>query len=271
MNAVNIFQKTDSDPYTYRISHRNINDIKFDVPHRFKTILFDSNLNCNLHCVYCHNYRDNKLVKEDDFVRFIETQVESVLNFQIGCAMEPTMDKRMTKFALIVSKSKAKPTGYFRLQTNGTLLHKHNIDHLREAGISKITVSIDTINPDIHKEMRGGSDLDKILKNIKDLKSKWPESTVQFITTINSRNIDELDELCEYAVDNQIRSIELRKMFYRSNSNIIKDHEKMKNILLEDAMFDEKISKLVNKYKNRMKLYVNDSKQLENHRSLEKT
>jgi hypothetical protein len=60
-------------------------------------------------------------------------------------------------------------------------------------------------------------------------------------------------------------------MFYRSNSNIIKDHEKMKNILLEDAMFDEKISKLVNKYKNRMKLYVNDSKQLENHRSLEKT
>jgi hypothetical protein len=45
----------------------------------------------------------------------------------------------------------------------------------------------------------------------------------------------------------------------------------MKNILLEDAVFDEKISKLVNRYKNRMDFYVNDSKQLEIHRSLEKT
>lgn len=271
VNLENIFEKPKHDLFTYRISHQNINNIKFDVPHRFGTIQFDSNLNCNLHCVYCHNHRDTKLVQEEDFLKFINTQVESVLNFQIGCAMEPTMDKRLAKFALMVSKSKAKPTGYFRLQTNGTLLHIHNIDHLREAGIDKITVSIDTIDPVIHKELRGGSDLEMILKNIKDLKNKWPESNVHFITTVNSRNLSKLDDLCEYALDHQIFFIELRKMFYNPRSNVIKDHDKMKNIFISDEEFDKKMVELVEKYKNRMKFYVNDSKQLEKHRSLEKT
>jgi MoaA/NifB/PqqE/SkfB family radical SAM enzyme len=185
--------------------------------------------------------------------------------------MEPTMDKRMTKFALMVANSKAKPKNTFRLQTNGTLLHIHNIDDLRTAEINKITVSIDTIDPEIHKEMRGGSDLNKILKNIKDLKNEWPESKVQFITTVNSRNLSKLDDLCEYALDNQICFMELRKMFYNPESNVIKDHDKMKSIFLSDDEFDKKTMELVEKYKNRMKFYVNDSKQLEKHRSAVKT
>lgn len=270
-NLDNIFENKPNADLIYRISHKNINSVRFERPQKFETILFDSNLNCNLHCLYCHNHRDLNLVKEEDFMNFLETQVYSVMNFQIGCAMEPTMDKRMGKFALMVSKSKAKPKGYFRLQTNGTLLHRHDVNELKEAGIDKITVSIDTIDSNVHKILRGGSDLDQILKNIKYLKNKWPESRVQFITTVCSLNIDKLLDLCKYAVDNGIPNIELRKMFYRPDSNVIKDHNKMKEILISDEEFYSKSEMLVKEFDKKIQFYVNGTKQLEYHKSREKT
>lgn len=266
MNDDNEIEKK-VDSYFYRISHKNINEIKFPSPHDFNTILFDSNLNCNLHCVYCHNNRDTKTVSEEDFLRFIDTQVNSVNDFQLGCAMEPTMDKRMTKFALMVSKSKAKPKRTFRLQTNGTLLHIHNIDELRTAGINKITVSIDTIDPEIHREMRGGSDLEKILTNIKNLRQTWPESRVEFITTVNARNLPKLEDLCQYAIDNQIYTIELRNMFYIEKSKIIKDHEKMKSLLLTDSEFDTTAEILAENYKYKLRFHLNNADKIEAHKS----
>lgn len=271
MNDLNTtFKEPPVNNFVYRISHKNINQIKFDYPQNFETILFDSNLNCNLHCVYCHNHRDLNTVKEEDFMTFLNSQVSSVKNFQIGCAMEPTMDKRMGKFALMVSKSKAKPKGYFRLQTNGTLLHRHDVNELKEAGIDRITVSIDTIDSNVHKILRGGSDLEQILTNIKDLKNKWPESRVQFITTVCSLNIDKLPDLCKYAEDNGIPNIELRKMFYRPDSNVIKDHNKMKDIFISDEEFYSKTEILVKEFNKKIQFYVNGTKQLEYHRSREK-
>lgn len=247
-----------TDSLIYRISHKNINDIKFDTPQKFKTIMFDSNLSCNLHCVYCHNDRTTTLVKEKDFIDFIENQIESVETFQIGCAMEPTMDKRMTKFALMVSKSKAKPSLSFRLQTNGILLHRHSVDEIREAGINKITVSIDTIDPEIHRQMRGGSDVNAILKNISDLRKKWPESKIHFVTTVYKKNINLLEDLCKYAIDNKISNIEFRNMFYYENSNIIKEHELMKQLLLTDDEFNKKINEIDSKYGKNIQFYAND-------------
>jgi MoaA/NifB/PqqE/SkfB family radical SAM enzyme len=176
----------------------------------------------------------------------------------------------MTKFALMVSNSKAKPIQSFRLQTNGTLLHIHNLDDLRNAGINKITVSIDTVDPEIHKEIRGGSDLNKILTNIKNLKRDWPEARVEFITTVNTRNIKKLDDLCKYAIDNQISTIEFRQMFYVEKSKVIKDHEKMKSLLLTNSEFDASMEELFQKYRNSLTFYVNDSESMEKHKSNQK-
>jgi MoaA/NifB/PqqE/SkfB family radical SAM enzyme len=185
--------------------------------------------------------------------------------------MEPLMDKRMTKFALMVSKSKAKPTDHFRLQTNGILLDKHNVDEMKEAGFTKITISIDTLDPEIHSILRGGSDLNRILNNIKNLKKKWAESNVQFITTVNKLNIDLLSDLCKYAHDNGVKFIELRKMFYHPTSTILKNHDKMKEMLLTDEEFQSKIEKIVNKYKNKLDFYVNGTDQMKMHKSKERT
>jgi MoaA/NifB/PqqE/SkfB family radical SAM enzyme len=255
----------------YRISYLNINKIKFPRPQRFEHIRFDPNYNCNLHCVYCHNPRSKEEVREEDFVEFLETQVESIENFQLGCAMEPTLDKRLTKFALIVGKSRFKPPGMFRLQTNGILLHRHDPQLLKEAGVNFITVSVDSIRPEIHKELRGGSNLDKILRNVQALQDQWPAANVWFITTVNRLNLPGLPDLVSFACDNGIKGIELRHMFYIPDSRIIADHEKMKSLLISEPEFQSACEALQHEYSDRIFLYFNDSRRIADQKLSERT
>jgi MoaA/NifB/PqqE/SkfB family radical SAM enzyme len=251
----------------FQISHLNINKIKFEEPKIFDQILLDTIYTCNLHCMYCHNERYSEKLKEEDLINFIETQVLSVTDFQIGCAMEPTMDKRLTKFAKIVANSKAKPSGMFRLQTNATLIDRHNVDELIEAGINKFTISLDTVDVDVHKELRGGSDLEKIIKNIKMLRQNYSNVPLHLVTTVNKLNQHLLDDLCSWAIDNNITFIDLRKMFYFSDSKIIKEHEKMKSIVSDNLELDEIVISLRSKYPQ-IDIYFNNEEKLKNTREL---
>ena len=247
----------------YQISIKNINTIKFDEPQKFECIQLDTNLTCNLHCLYCHNDRSTKLMSKEDFIKFVEEQVLEVNDFQIGCAMEPTMDKRLVEFAKIVANSKAKPKRAFRLQTNATLLDRHDLKALKEAGITVFTISIDTVNPEVHKELRGGSDLEKILNNIAELRAQWPEVTIRFVTTVNKLNVELLDELLGYASTHKINGVELRRMFYFPDSGVIQDHEKMKAILLDNEYFLSKGIEMKNKYTGNLIVHINDETYLE--------
>lgn len=249
---------------SYRINYFNFSKIKFDGSQNFDTIYFDSIQTCNLHCLYCHNKRINQKITEGQLLQFINLYVESTENFQIGCAMEPTMDKNMGKIALAVSKSRAKPAKSFRLQTNGTLLHRHDIDELKEAKINNISISFDTINETIHKELRGGSDLNKIIENIKNLRKKWPELFISLVTTVNKLNINDIENVSKFAIENGINSINLRKMFYFSNSRIIENHDKMKDILIPNSVFVENVLKLKSMYKNKLIINFMDEEKHEN-------
>jgi hypothetical protein len=211
------------------------------------------------------------LLNKEDFIKFIDEQVLEVNDFQIGCAMEPTMDKRLVEFAKIIANSKAKPKRAFRLQTNATLLDRHNLNVLKEAGITVFTISIDTINSEVHKELRGGSDLEKILGNIAELRAQWPEVTIKFVTTVNKLNVELLDELLAYASTHKINGVELRRMFYFPNSDIIQDHEKMKAILLDNEYFLNKGAELKNKYMDNLVVHINDETFLETVRTNTKT
>lgn len=250
----------------YQLSIKNINIVNFDEPQKFDRIQLDTNLMCNLHCLYCHNDRSTKLMSKEDFIKFIDEQVLEVDEFQIGCAMEPTMDKRLVEFAKIISTSKAKPKSVFRLQTNATLLDKHDLTALKEAGITVFTISIDTVDSEVHKELRGGSDLEKILNNIAALRAAWPEVEIRFVSTVNKLNVDLLDELLMYAAKHKIDGVELRRMFYFPNSKLIQDHEKMKAILLDNNAFVEKAAELKDKYTGVLYVYIKDETGLETNR-----
>lgn len=247
---------------SYRISHLNLESLVFPEPQIFETILFDTILKCNLQCIYCHNPRYDGSVKEDVFKKFLDTQVKAVGNFQFGCAMEPLMDKKLDKFIKIVANSHAKPNADFRIQTNGILLDKQDIDLWKKHGINTMSISLDTLNSKIHKDLRDGSDLEIILRNIKRVRKNWPQLKMWLVTTVNKENLNGLKKLVKYAVDLGINGIEMRKMYHFSTSTVIKDHQKMQSMMLSNVAFANTMEMLQAKYDKHIQFCINDEKTL---------
>jgi len=244
----------------YQVEHSNIKQINVHSPIA-QHIRIDTNMNCNLHCLYCHNARNNTLLKEEDLDVFL-AKFTHVDDWQIGCAMEPTMDKRMGKIALKIAQSTAQPRRVFRIQTNATLLHKHDLNLLHHAGVNTFTISLDTIHSDIHQKLRGGSDLTTILNNIVNVRKTFPKAKLYWIATINALNLPTLDTFFKYAIHNGIDGVELRKMFYHPTSNVIQDHDTMKKIWLTDLEFHNGIERLVHQYRDTLELIINDERMI---------
>lgn len=234
-----------------RIHEGNVNTLKFSEPQDIEIFYFDSLFTCNIKCIYCHHYRNTKPVREDDFKRFLDTQVKTIGEFSLGCGMEPTMDKRMVNFAKIVSNCNAKPK-HLKLQTNGTIVHTHNIDELATTGINSVCISLDSIDPEVHRIHRGGSDLEQIISNIKMLRKKLSNSKMGLMATVTRLSAPTLDEFAQFALDNGINGITIKKMYHYPENTMIKDHDWMKKMILSEDEFYQICSPLKEKYKKRM-------------------
>lgn len=231
----------------------------------FHMIMLDTTLTCNLHCLYCHNPRTKQKMSEKDLLHFVNNYVLKVDNFQIGVGMEPTMDKRMMQFIKLIQDSKAKPLSTFRLQTNGTLLHKFNLKEIKSLGINNVSISLDTVDKDLHKQLRGSSDLHTILSNIEQVSQEWEQGPT-LVCVVNKLNAKSLPELLDYAIKTKIKTVELRQMIYWSDSNIIQNHKLMENITMSEREFETDIAELKQNYKNApILIYVNGSNALEEH------
>src|SRR5690242_106971 len=111
----------------------------------YQMIKLDPNDTCNLHCVYCHIPRSVQVLDLEVFRRFMHERVLDLESFQVGCIMEPTLDRRLCDFMEAVAGSPARPRSIFRLQTNGLLLHRHDHARMAAAGLNLLTVSIDSV------------------------------------------------------------------------------------------------------------------------------
>src|SRR2546426_7382460 len=96
----------------------NIKQMRAQVPQAFDFIRFDPNNDCNVHCVYCHNPRSKDTVPTEELQSFLDENVESIQNFQLGCIMEPTLDRRLADTFLLIVESKTRSSKRVILPTN---------------------------------------------------------------------------------------------------------------------------------------------------------
>jgi molybdenum cofactor biosynthesis enzyme MoaA len=220
------------------VNVRNIQEFTAQPPRKFTAILFDPINNCNIHCAYCHVPRSAERVEDEMFARFLSSSIIGTRRFQFGCGMEPTMDPRLADLMMMVARSPARPRDAFRLQTNGILLHRHDWGKLREAGLTVLSVSIDTIDPASFARLRGGTSLPKVLRNLQKFRAACPDIEVVFVTTVTSLNIDTIDELLSYGIDLGVTHFNLRQVFHMPWS-IVVDHARMQDLVVSDAAFEE--------------------------------
>jgi molybdenum cofactor biosynthesis enzyme MoaA len=236
----------------------NISKMRQQVPRSFEAVRLDSNNDCNVHCVYCHNHRSKALIETHDLREFLNENVISVNDFQLGCGMEPTLDSRMCDLLLMIAGSRARPTTAFRLQTNAILLHKHDYFKIMDAGVTTLSVSIDAADPATHRLLRGGTSLAKVERNLLSFHQSCPNVDVAFMTTVTSLNIQGIEELVTFGLGVGARSFVLRQVFYNETSNIV-DHTKMPALLVTADAFSEMKKLIREKFGMHLQLHFLDA------------
>jgi MoaA/NifB/PqqE/SkfB family radical SAM enzyme len=219
----------------FQLGFRNVHEL-LEAPRRaFRALRFDSNNDCNVRCVYCHNPRSEDLVELDDFRRALASGVESVDLFQVGCAMEPTLDQRLCDFLEAIAQSHLRPRRV-RLQTNGILLHRHDHARMVAAGLNALSVSVDSASAETHRDLRGGTSLARVDGNLREFRRLCPQVPIETLTTVTAANIDELEELVAWGLELGIGRFTFRQMFYFEGSRDVQ-HDRMPALMVTSRRF----------------------------------
>jgi molybdenum cofactor biosynthesis enzyme MoaA len=237
----------------FELSWFNIEHARRRPPASFSYLRFDPINDCNVHCVYCHNQRSKAVVDIESFRSFLFHNVVGVENFQIGCGMEPTLDRRLGELMLLIAGSPAKPTKTFTLQTNGILLHRHDYGVMREAGLTWLSVSVDTADAGALKLLRGGTSLRKVLANVASFHEQCPRVTIGFIATVTALNVDRTAELVQTGLDLGASHFTFREMFYDPDNTVV-DHEQMRGLILKEGDFSRMRHTLLDRFGDRTAL-----------------
>jgi len=138
--------------------NRNIHYLRISVTDR-----------CNLRCKYCMPEKGIKLLRHGDILSF-----EEIVSFT-RVAVEKGVDKvRITGGEPLTRKNIAYLVQLLAdidgikdlsLTTNGILLEEF-AKSLKQAGLNRVNVSLDTVDPGRYKEITRGGDFDRVMRGI---------------------------------------------------------------------------------------------------------
>lgn len=162
---------------------------------------------CNLRCKYCMPEEGVKLLKHQDILTYEEIIILSKIFISLGIKNfkltggEPLVRRDVSQ--LVKSLKNIEGIGEVTMTTNGVLLEEYGSD-LIEAGIDRINISLDSLNPTKYQEITGRNFLDKVFDGINILLSKGFDKVK--INTVPIKPLDEndMDRLIDLGRENPI-------------------------------------------------------------------
>ncbi|MCL6101387.1 MAG: GTP 3',8-cyclase MoaA [Bacteroidetes bacterium] len=124
---------------------------------------------CNLRCRYCMPEEGILLMQHKDILSFdeitgvVRTAVKHGINKIRLTGGEPLVRKDIVTLVSMISAVKGIED--LSMTTNGILLEEL-AKPLKKAGLNRVNISLDTLNPDKYSELTRGGDLGKVLKGI---------------------------------------------------------------------------------------------------------
>lgn len=137
---------------------RNINYLRISVTDR-----------CNLRCTYCMPKDGIKLMEHDDILSFEEIEEFTRLAVRNGITKvrltggEPLVRKGIENLVEILSNIDGVED--LSMTTNGILLDQF-ANKLKAAGLNRVNISMDTVNPERYCEITRNGDFQKVISGI---------------------------------------------------------------------------------------------------------
>ena len=151
---------------------------------------------CNLDCSYCalndREFRKSRSgeMKLNDALALVD-QMDGVNVLMLYGLGEPLLYKGLE--TVIRAARRRIPTVCFT--TNATLLSEERSLALAKAGLSRVQVSLDSLDPEYHKRVRGG-DVAKIVENVESF-SRATRLPVHFWAVVTAENVERMSEILE--------------------------------------------------------------------------
>ncbi|WP_094605218.1 GTP 3',8-cyclase [Sporomusa silvacetica DSM 10669] len=205
---------------------------------KIEKIEFQLTTSCNMSCKFCFNGEEttcDKLNPEiacrtiKDLVIYSNANSPYVdLKSVWITGGEPLLEKDTVLKIISTCKSLKITSG---LSTNGLLLEQY-LDKLVATGLDEVKISLDSIDADLFKKVRGGS-LSTVLKNIKLATNTRLKTYIRI--TVTNENINTINPIIQLLADLNVSTIELKAVLPigRSDFELMSEH-----LLLEKAFND---------------------------------
>lgn len=128
---------------------------------------------CNLRCNYCMCGNEVNFIKNDHILSFEEIYAFTLKAVEFGINKvritggEPLVRKNI--FRLVSMLVSIKGIKDLAMTTNGILLADF-ASKLKEAGLKRLNVSLDSVNPEKYRQITCGGDVSKVLKGLEEAK-----------------------------------------------------------------------------------------------------
>ncbi|MFH1825482.1 MAG: GTP 3',8-cyclase MoaA [Candidatus Firestonebacteria bacterium] len=186
---------------------------------------------CNLRCIYCMPKDGIRLKLSKEILSFEEIEKIIKIFIKLGVKKvkitggEPLVRKGIIE--LLKKLSVLENLKDISLTTNGVFLEEHS-EQIKNSGINKINVSLDTLNEDKFNLITGGNCLPKILSGLRKAKETGISLIKINVVILKGINDDEILDFVKFSEENNyiIRFIEympLNKAF--ANFRFISNNE----------------------------------------------
>ena len=157
---------------------------------------------CNLRCVYCMKEKMTFLPKKEilsleEIERLCDNFIDLGINKIRLTGGEPLVRQDIIKLISQLNLKKKTLLKEITLTTNGTLLENYAKD-LKENGIDRINVSLDTIDENKYKQITKFGDLKKVMNGINEAMKNNIKIKIN-VVAIKDFNENELDLIIEWA------------------------------------------------------------------------
>lgn len=205
---------------------------------------------CNMRCLYCMKEEGIAKLKHDDILSFeeIEAIVKALAKLGIKKVRltggEPLLRRDVEKLCVMLKKIEG--IKELCLTTNGYLL-KDQAKALKEAGVDRINISLDSLDKDKYFKITRGADLETVLNAIKEAK-KYFKVKIN-VVLLKDFNDDEIDDFIAFAKEEKVdvRFIELMPIgVAKEYQDQVLDPQKVldQNALLEKTKMIEGVAKI---------------------------
>lgn len=169
---------------------------------------------CQLRCLYCMPHGGVSMVKHEDilsfeeilhFVRALKTRFDlSMIRVTGG---EPLVRRGIVDF---ISMLKGEGVSDVALTTNGQKL-ADMADGLKQAGLDRINISLDSLNPKTFRKLTYGGELRRTIQGIEEARRRGLDPVKINTVVMRGHNDNEIGDLVNFALDTgcQIRFLEL--------------------------------------------------------------